>query len=261
MGEPTKIVWLTDLHIGAHWEGSNIDLARNLAQIVRMIRRYHSDAAACVISGDLTESGGEAEYDALTALLSDIQVPLLAMIGNHDRRDALMSAFPPPGRALEGFQQYRVDVGGLSVIALDTHIPGEPGGMLCETRRAWLADELARTPDTPVLVFMHHPPVELGLPMLDAMRCADGEEILDLMAGAGNVAHLFCGHVHRPTSGVARGVPFATLRAVSMQAPPPWPAWDWEGFKPVDEMAQMGVILADQRDVVIHALDLTYGDA
>ena len=255
----SKIIWLTDLHIGAAWPGTDLDPPAQLTRAVDMIRDHHADALACVVSGDMAENGTEAEYRTLADLLGDLPMPVLPMAGNHDRREPLMAAFPPPGRALDGFQQYRVDFDGLSLIALDTLVPGEAGGTLCPARIAWLTEELARTPDTPALVFMHHPPMELGMPMLDAMRCADGEAILDLLAGAGNVAHLFCGHVHRPASGVARGVPFATLRSVAMQAPPPWPAWDWQRFAPVNENPALGVVLVRGADVTIQPLDLVAG--
>ena len=56
-----------------------------------------------------------------------------------------------------------VDAGALRLLALDTHVPGKPYGLICEERRGWLARELAAAMDRPVMVFMHHPPFATGM--------------------------------------------------------------------------------------------------
>lgn len=252
----TKIVWLTDLHYGGDPEYFRCDPAVRLEAALETILRDHRDAAACVISGDVTNDGGIEVYRALAGRLSVLQMPILPIPGNHDNRGWLRSAIPLPEGAMQDFVQYRARCGEVDVICLDTLVPGEHGGALCTRRMAWLKQALAEDADRHVLVFMHHPPFALGIPMMDQIRCADGDAILDLLADAGTVRHLCCGHVHRPTSGAIRGVPFSTLRAVSFQAPPPWPAWGWDSFVPAAETPQIGVILTNGRDVVIHALDL-----
>ena len=251
-----KILWISDIHMAEGQTVFGTDPSRNLARAVEMIRRDHGDAVACVVSGDMAENGLPENYRLLAEGLSGLPMPVLPMVGNHDDREALRAAFALPDGAMDGFVQYRVDRDELSLIALDTIIPGEAGGELCPARRQWLADELSTTPDVPVLVFMHHPPMQLGLPMQDMDCCAGGEEVLDLLAEAGNVAHLFCGHVHRPVSGVVRGMPFATLRSLTVQAPAPWPAWAWDNFTPVEENPAIGVVLVRGRDVILQPIDV-----
>jgi 3',5'-cyclic AMP phosphodiesterase CpdA len=252
----TKIIWLTDLHFGGDPDYFRCDPVARLEAAIAMIQAEHTDAVACVISGDLTNDGDPQVFSSLAGQLSALPMPLLPIPGNHDNRDWLRAALPLPDGAMEGFVQYRVPCGDVDVICLDTLIPGESGGELCPQRMAWLEKALAQDPDRPALVFMHHPPFSLGIGVMDQIRCANGDALLDLLAGSSKVLHLCCGHVHRPTSGTARSVPFTTLRAVSFQAPPPWPTWGWDSFAPPDETPQIGVVLTDGRDVVIHALDL-----
>ena len=60
---------------------------------------------------------------------------------------------------------------------------GSDAGVLGDAQLAWVADRLGRDDPRPVLIFMHHPPFPLGLP-LDWTRCADGDELARLVLGA-----------------------------------------------------------------------------
>ena len=79
-------------------------------------------------------------------------------MGNHDDREAMRSVFGDcDWLPDEGFVQYVVDLGGLRLIALDTHVPGAPGGTLCDDRLDWLNDRLSEAPDRPTILFLRHP--------------------------------------------------------------------------------------------------------
>ena len=112
----------------------------------------------------------------------------------------------------------------------------------CKTRQGWLDDLLSRNDDRPAYIFMHHPPLALGLPMQDEIMLEDADAFLNVVCRHKNVKHLFMGHVHRPTCGTVHGIPFATLGALSFQAPAPRPSWDWDSFKPPREAPQYGVL-------------------
>ena len=61
-----KIIHVTDTHLcptGQRVVG--FDPAERLQTVVRSINQNHDDAVLCVISGDLTDTGGDAEYEAL----------------------------------------------------------------------------------------------------------------------------------------------------------------------------------------------------
>lgn len=251
-----KIVWLTDLHITASGQVEGTACAARLAQATEQINRWHGDAACCVISGDLTDTGAPDEYAALAEALSRLSVPVLPMIGNHDNRALLRAALPPAGLAMNAYHQFRWDIDGLTLLCLDTHLPGDDAGAIDDARLAWVADQLAATVDRRVLVFMHHPPGPLGLSLLDDMPLRDSEPLVRLLAAAPQVAHLFCGHVHRPVSGTIGGVPFTTLRALAHQTRPPHHLKTWSDFVDHDERPQYGVILTAPDRVVVQTLDL-----
>jgi len=79
----------------------------------------------------------------------------------------------------------------------------------------------------------------------------EADAFLDIVAAHPQVKHLFMGHVHRVTAGTVRGIPFASLGAVSFQAPAPRPVWDWDTFVPPKEAPQLGVLHIGQDNVVL----------
>ncbi len=78
-------------------------------------------------------------------------------------------------------------------------------GTLCGERLQWLAARLAEAPHRPTVLFMHHPPFPVGMP-LDRSMCANQEALGRLLEGHRQVRALFCGHVHRAIQLTWHGV-------------------------------------------------------
>lgn len=237
-----KLIWMSDLH----FEAEGLVLGHNprlrLQAAVDFIAEHHSDAAGCLITGDLVETGSVQNYQALKGFLDGLPMPVLPMTGNHDDRAVLRAVLPLPGTAMPDFIQYRTDFGDLSIMCLDTLNPGAAASALCAERMGWLKAELGALNGRPAIVAMHHPPMTLGLPMLDPDNLQNGAALLTLLAEHPNVLHLLAGHVHRPCSGTARGVPFTTAKSVLYQAPAPRPEWDWSSFLPAAEAPALTVL-------------------
>ena len=96
--------------------------------------------------------------------------------------------------------QYAVDVGALRIIALDSMVPGQSAGTLCDARLAWLATQLDAAQGKPTVVALHHPPFACGIGHMDepAARSRRGGKLAALIARYPNVERVICGHVHRP---------------------------------------------------------------
>ena len=97
-----------------------------------------------IVTGDLVDQGDPQQYEHLKTLLAPLELPCFLMVGNHDDRAALRAAFPDRAELHSGgeFVQYAFDAGALRVIALDSLVPGESGGTLCDARLAWLEAQL-----------------------------------------------------------------------------------------------------------------------
>ncbi len=246
-----KLVWMSDLHFVAGKElVIGHDPRQRLEAAIKRINDHHSDADYCVISGDLVNRGTKSDYEELRLLLDQLMIPYLPMAGNHDNRSLLKSVLPIP-EGMREFVQYSVDSDQGLILCLDSQKEGQDCGEFCRERSAWLEQELERASGKPALVFIHHPPVALGLPMQDQDRMEDGEAFLELLNKYSNVAHLFIGHVHRPIAGQMAGISFTTMRSVLYQAPAPVPVWDWGSFRPGQEAPAIGVVTADENSVIV----------
>lgn len=251
-----KIIWLSDLHFTTTDSVLGHDPRIRLNAAISLINTDHADADFCVISGDLVNRGTIRDYAELAAMLDRLAVPLLPMVGNHDDRALLRQTLPVPTDAMSGFLQYAVTTDSNLVLCLDTQKAGSDAGEFCQARLDWLDTILTSNKHKSAWVFMHHPPMPLGLPMQDQDRMDDGERFLDLLQRHDNIGQLFIGHVHRPITGMIRSIPFATMRSVLYQAPPPTPPWDWSNFAPAQEAPELGVIDITKGSAILQYLQI-----
>ncbi len=253
-----KLLLMTDIHILP--EGGRIigldPLARFRAALDHALIR-HPDAEALILMGDLTHHGAPEEYARLADTLDGLPVPVLPMIGNHDRREAFLAAFPKAPQTADGHVQTVRDLDTHRIITLDTldgppYPKGHHAGRLCPARLAWLSEALAGADGRLPLVFAHHPPYAIGIPGMDMIPLADGEALLALLARHG--AHLFCGHVHRTISGSQSGVPWTMLKGTCHQGPLDLVTPD--SSLSIDEPGAYGVLLLPRGGVVAHSEDV-----
>lgn len=246
-----KLVQITDIHLVTPGERLfGLDPLARFDACLADVERHHADADAIVITGDLTHDGDVAAYESLAERIAGMTAPVHLMLGNHDRRETFRAVFGE-ARFDEEFVQKSVDLPGGRLVLLDTLKEGAVEGELCPRRLAWLKAQLAAAGEKGALVFAHHPPFRLHMPALDRVRLADAEAFADIALEAGNVRHVFAGHVHRPVSGSWRGIPFTTLRGTNQQT-----ALVFEDrFVTSHEPPAYGVILVEPEGVVVHFHD------
>jgi 3',5'-cyclic AMP phosphodiesterase CpdA len=167
---------------------------------VEEILRLPQRPDAVVATGDLVHAGRAAEYAHLREILAPLPMPIYFIPGNHDEREALRAAFPEHAylRQSARFVQYAIDEWPLRIVALDTVIPGSDAGELCAERVGWLDATLARAPQKPTLVIMHHPPFETLIEHMDTIGLAGAERFAAVIRRHPQVERVLCGHLHRP---------------------------------------------------------------
>lgn len=215
-----KLIHITDTHFvqpGQLLYG--LDPAARLAAAIADINTHHADAELAVVTGDLTHWGEPEAYALFRDTMAALQIPYRVLVGNHDRRAHCQQALSHAPRDVNGFVQGTHDTAQGRLIFLDTLDESSHAGQLCPKRLAWLEATLAATPpETPLFLFMHHPPFEVGVHDMDRIALAEREPFRAIIAPyLTQIRHLFFGHVHRPISGSWQGVPYSTLRGTSHQ--------------------------------------------
>jgi 3',5'-cyclic AMP phosphodiesterase CpdA len=195
------IAQLTDSHVrpaGALF-ADVVDTQAMLGNAVDTVLALSPRPDAVIFTGDLTNDGEPEAYATLRPILERLPMPVYAIPGNHDDREAMLAL---DGVAEVGagsaFRQYAVDLGDLRLIALDSNVPGKAHGALCAERLGWLEAELGQGSDQPVLMMVHHPPAETGIAFMDRIPLTSDPALEAIIRQhAARIQRIVCGHVHR----------------------------------------------------------------
>jgi 3',5'-cyclic AMP phosphodiesterase CpdA len=196
--------------------------------VMRHIAEHAAERADFIVTtGDLVESGSDAEYQAVARMLGLRpaavpgphyatfeglrEMPTYFLPGNHDARPAFFShLFPhsPPADLFNATFEHR----GVRFVILDwgpasKAVASRP---LLEHLGAALAD------GAPAIVLMHHHAVPVGARWLDELVADDVARFWEAIAGR-NVLGVFCGHAHATYETRIAGVPVFGLRSTSFQ--------------------------------------------
>jgi 3',5'-cyclic AMP phosphodiesterase CpdA len=204
------IAQISDLHIKRPGELAygQVDTAAALRRCVTELNRLDPRPQLVVISGDLADTPNVEEYEYLKALLASLEIPFVAIPGNHDNRDLMSAAFPDGacGQAGGALNLTRA-VGPLDLVMLDSSVPGKPYGTLDDHTLNWLDAMLGRSTSRPALLFMHHPPFITGIRHMDVQNLHNAGALHEIVKRHIRVRLVAAGHVHRATLTQFAGVP------------------------------------------------------
>jgi len=216
-----KLIHLSDTHIVPHGNTLyGLDPRARFAAAIDDINANHADAALCVITGDLAHWGEREAYNTLANIAERLGPPTVLLIGNHDDRDAFRTCFPGALRDRNGFVQGIRVTEAATLVFLDTHDGTTHAGRYCAERQAWLQETLSSI-EGDIILFMHHPPLEIGISSMDPICLADRAEFANtIRPHASRIRHIFMGHVHRTISGHWMGIPYTIVRGTNHQVAP-----------------------------------------
>lgn len=223
---------ISDLHVVAPGEraGGVVDTLPFLVAAVDQLNRLDPRPDLVLATGDLVDAGGADQYRQLAAAVTALAVPLYLVPGNHDDRDRLRAAFPDHAYLGTGPTVDYVVEGPVRLVALDSLVPGAPGGRLTRRQLDWLDETLAQSPTRPAVVALHHPPFPTGIGHMDRMALDDlsSRRLVDVVGRHPQVERVVCGHLHRTISRRFAGSVAATVpsiaHAVTLELRPGGPA-------------------------------------
>lgn len=176
--------------------------AASLRAVLRAYRRSEWQADLVLLTGDLVQDDSPGAYRRLRKMLLKLGLPIYLTPGNHDVPELMAEHL-----AGQPFETCPTTViGGWQLIGLSTFVEGSAGGRISEADLQRLASTLSGNPDTPTLVYLHHPPLDLGSAWLDSVGLSNKLEFFDVLRQSGNVRCILFGHAHQEVDENVDGI-------------------------------------------------------
>lgn len=188
-----RLLQLSDPHLMADAEGTllGMPLRDSLRRVVAEAKQDDPDLV--LVSGDLSQDGSPASYDAVADALEPLNAPCLGLPGNHDApsalRDTLRHSPFRPNRAF--------NMGRWRGVLLDSAVPDADHGRLSASALDALDSELSAHPDRPTVLALHHAPVSVGSAWLDPINLRDPDGFRSVVEAHSQVRLILFGHVHQ----------------------------------------------------------------
>ncbi|HZT15556.1 MAG TPA: metallophosphoesterase [Gaiellaceae bacterium] len=150
---PTRILHVSDLHVGAREDAS---VGHELVELVE-----RTAPELVIASGDLTHRGRRTEHERAARALGGLDVPVLAVPGNHDIPYTFPARFTSPWREFERQWTTTEPIhasAGLHVVGVNSVRPWRhQSGGVGDDRLARVAERLAAAePGALRVVALHH---------------------------------------------------------------------------------------------------------
>ncbi len=239
------IAQLTDLHLGFEPDNPSEFNRQRLDAALAWLARQSVQPDMLFLTGDLTDRGDVASYERLREAIAACGFPVHLCTGNHDDRAALRQVFPEVPEA-DGFIQYVVDTDAVRFIILDTLDDGHHGGAFCATRATWLRARLAEVPGQPVMIVLHHPPIDTGIGWMTAGEDEPWVQALHAAIGERANVTMICGHIHRAIATSWHGRMLMVSPSTAPQV-----ALDLAAIDP-DRPDERAMIVAEAPGVALH---------
>lgn len=195
---------ISDIHAGP-----DLSSLRTLERAVGWLRTFRPDVL--VVTGDLVDGGWRQGYRLVAESLLSLDCSVHLLPGNGDDLQMMRSELAAVGTWINatGPMHFQAAVDDLALFGIDVTVAGQSYGDVLP-HLPWLTQVLADV-TTPVLLFMHQPPLTIGIEALDQVACRNGGALLSILETMDRPPlAVLCGHVHRPAFGRLGIVPVQT---------------------------------------------------
>jgi len=198
-----RIIQITDCHLGPQidYRLAGVRTLGSFEEVLARLGRQPQAPDLVMVSGDIAAHGSRDAYRHFSQRMVAAKLNYSWLPGNHDDF-ALMADIP----AVPAYTPLLAR-GDWRIISLNTAVPHRVGGRLADAELEFLALALAEQANHPVVLFMHHPPMDVGCRWLDRQQVANGEALAAILRSSTNVKAIFTGHVHQQASLEFAGIP------------------------------------------------------
>lgn len=216
-------VQLTDPHLFANTQEKllGIPTAQSLQKVIALVNEEQPAIDVVVATGDISQDGSLASYQAFQQQIKTINAPSLWTPGNHDDFSTIEN--------IDSFKPHLIthyDVGEhWRVIMLNSQVIGKNHGKLPQQQLETLLESLQATKRFH-LICLHHPTFAVNARWLNDIRLQESWELLDCVEYFLNANVVLCGHVHQSVELYYRGTYLFSSPSTCVQFAP-----DTEEFK------------------------------
>ncbi|GAB1819884.1 metallophosphoesterase [Herbidospora sp. RD11066] len=189
----------------AHVSDTHIDGGPRATERAERVMRHIDGLAvdAVIVTGDVADNGAPAEYEIARKLLTT-RHPTIVCPGNHDARGPFREVLLDSTGEDPVNQVLRV--GSISLVLVDSSIPGRAEGRLDDPTLAWLDETLTEAPGQ-AFVGMHHQASTLHSPYVDGIGLRNPADLAEVLGRHDNVVAVFSGHAHTGAATTFAGLP------------------------------------------------------
>ncbi len=215
------IAQISDLHLSSE-NTKTFDVApmsENLKKCIQHINQLPSQPDLVLVTGDISNNGELDELLYAKTILDELKIPYYVIPGNHDNRHDLLTVFGENSCSSNSDQliNYAINDYDIRLIGLDTSIANKSGGQFTQSSYEWLQDQLQQSPDQPTLLFMHHPPVNVGITETNIDGFEGKELLAKVLKNHHNIEAILCGHIHLSTHTRWQGSMINTCPSIGMR--------------------------------------------
>jgi Icc protein len=164
-----------------------------------------------LVTGDIADHGEPEEYAEAREVLDRWTGLRLLGPGNHDVRTHFARGLLDREVHRDDRLDQVLDLPAARFLMLDSLVGTSPGeridhGELSEATLAWLDARLSEDP-RPTYVCLHHPPVEIGVRLMDPIRLRDAEAFAQVLQRHPHHVATLVGHAHTQGASMFAGRP------------------------------------------------------
>jgi len=182
-----RVVQITDAHLYADTKArSRAGIPwRQFQQVISAV--VDEQPEIVLFTGDISQDESAASYALAVQAMEQLPCPWYWLPGNHDQPEFMTAERPLVDE---------VELNAWRILLLNTQVEGKPYGELGSEQLAALAERL-QADTRPILIAMHHPPVNVGAVWMDAIGLQDRDAFWALLSKHTHVHIILFGHVHQ----------------------------------------------------------------
>ncbi len=194
-----RIIQFTDTHLlpDADKKLFGADTYDALRRAVEVAFSLNPLPNAIIATGDIAEDGSLGAYLAFKSIFESINVPIVAVPGNHDDLASMRSAFRDSNVDIATFISWEHWDG----IFINSTVFQKSHGNIDKDTLLDIEQMLKQSSHRPVMISLHHAPLS-GCPS-SGCQLQNGDELLNLLSQYKSVKLLVSGHLHQEFEKIA----------------------------------------------------------